>query len=401
MNIPFYIAKRYFSSKKKKKNVVHIISLISLIGICIGTMALVIVLSVYNGFGKVIEQLGNVFNPELLIEAKEGKTFHLADFPIDEISEIDGVAVFSSSVEENAWLTYRKNETIVTLRGVSDNYHQWSGIDSLVDRGEYLLTDEELDFAVLGYGIFYDLGINLRDPNYRIRVNIPKRKKSLSLNLTENFNSGYLFPAGHFSIHDESDQKYVLTNIDFARNLLNYADDEVTSVQIGLKKNANVAKIQKKIKTLLGDDYSIKNRHEQQELFHKVYRSEKVMIYIILLFIVFIATFNLIGSIYLLMIDKKKDIAILKSMGMTFKDVRKVFFFEGIIISSVGAVAGVAVGVVFCAIQQYFKIIKVSETFVMDSFPVSIQIADIVTVLLLVSFISIFSVGLTVSRMKE
>ncbi|MDL2314841.1 FtsX-like permease family protein [Bacteroidales bacterium OttesenSCG-928-C19] len=400
MNIPFYIAKRYFSSKKKKKNVVHIISLISLIGICIGTMALVIVLSVYNGFGKVIEELTNVFDSELLIEAKEGKTFHLNDFPVEEISKLDGVAVFSSSVEENAWLMYRKKEAIVTLKGVSDNYHLLNGIDTMMRAGEYLLNDEANDFAILGYGIFYDLGISLRDINHRIRVNIPKRKKSLSLNLTENFNSGYLFPMGTFQIFDQPDHEYVLTNIDFARRLLNYADDEVTSVEIGLTKNANTKKIQKKIKTLVGENFTVKNRHEQQELYHKVYRSEKVMIYIILLFIIFIATFNLIGSIYLLMIDKKKDIAILKSMGMTFKDVRRIFFFEGIIISSVGTLIGVVIGILICAIQQFFKVIKV-EGFVMDSFPVSIQFADIFTVILLVLFISTLSVGLTVSRMKD
>lgn len=400
MKASFYIAARYFFSKKKKKNVVHVISIISLIGICIGTMALVIVLSVYNGFGKLIEELTGVFDPAILIEPKEGKTFHLTNFPVEEIKKIDGVEILASSVEENAWVAYRNKETIITLKGVSENYHHLNRIDSLITKGNYLLSDDVNDFAIVGYGIFYDLGISLRDFNHYIRVNIPKRKKSISLNLKENFNTGYLFPMGAFQTNDQPDQEYILTNIDFARGLLNYADDEVTSVELGLTKNANISKVQKKIKALVGENYSIKNRHEQQELFHKIYRSEKIMIYLILLFIIFIATFNLIGSIYLLIIDKKKDISILKSMGMPFKDIRNIFFIEGNIVASVGIIFGIILGIIICTLQQYFGIIKV-EGFVMDAFPVSIQLLDILIITFLVFLICSFSIALTVLRMKE
>ena len=401
MNVPFYIAKRYFSSQKKKKNVVHIISLISLIGICIGTMSLVIVLSVYNGFGKVIERMSNIFDPTLLIEASEGKTFHLSDFPVEEIKRIEGVAVFSTVVEETAWFNHRKKQAIATLKGVSDNFHQWNGIDTLTEDGNYILSDDYGEYAVMGYEIFESLGISLRDPNGIVRVNIPKRGKSLSMNLSENFNSGYLVPAGFFFLHEEANKNYVLADIDFARRLLNYSDDEVTSVQLGLSKNANERKVQKKIKALLGDTYTVKNRQEQQVLFHKIYRSEKVMIYLILLFIIFIATFNLIGSIYLLIINKRKDITILKSMGMHFKEIRKIFFLEGIIISSVGILIGIIAGVCICALQQFFGLIKMGDGFIIDAFPVNIQLLDVLIVTIIVLFISAFSVGLTVSRMKD
>ena len=221
------------------------------------------------------------------------------------------------------------------------------------------------------------------------------------MNLSENFNSGYLVPAGFFFLHEEANKNYVLADIDFARRLLNYSDDEVTSVQLGLSKNAKERKVQKKIKALLGDTYTVKNRQEQQVLFHKIYRSEKVMIYLILLFIIFIATFNLIGSIYLLIINKRKDITILKSMGMHFKEIRKIFFLEGIIISSVGILIGIIAGVCICALQQFFGLIKMGDGFIIDAFPVNIQFLDVLIVTIIVLFISAFSVGLTVSRMKD
>lgn len=402
MNLPYFIAKRYLFARKRK-SVINVISWISLVGLSIASMALIIVLSVYNGIGGLTQKLFNVFDPELLVEKYEGKSFEATQEMLDKVAGIKGVATVSQIVEENAWVTYRQNQAIVQIRGVDDNYPAITGIDTMIFDGNYELRREvgerSIRYAVLGALIYDQLGLRGLT-NEPMAVHIPKRGKGIGLSIDDAFNIGYLYLGGTFYIQQDIDSKYLLAEIDFVRELLDYGNDECTSLAIALDGKANVNRVKKEMKAALGEEYLVKDRYDQQPLYFKIYRSERLGIILILSLIVLISTLNLIASLSLLIIDKRRDIATMRSMGMEKRTVRQVFFREGMLISAVGVVAGLVMGFVVCFLQQTFGIIKMGNNFVVSAFPIEMHFTDFVLTFALVMLLSTAAVWFTTRRTK-
>ncbi|MFH1161285.1 MAG: FtsX-like permease family protein [bacterium] len=389
MNVAFYIARRYFKSKKSH-NIINIISGISVAGVTIGTMALIIVLSVFNGFEKLVVSLFNSFNPDIQITLKEGKTFRSTDIPQPLLKEIPGVLYLTEVLEENALMKYKDKQTIVTLKGVGTEFQGMTGIDTMIAEGRFLLQSGDQDYTILGYGVAYFLNANLNDFLNPILVFVPSRTKQIGGALDQGFNQEAIFPAGYFSIQQDFDVKYALTPIRFVRKLLD-SRDECTAIELKLLKGANQQQIQQQIEAVAGERFVVKNRFQQQELLYNIMKSEKWAIFLILSFILLLATFNIIGSLSMLILDKKKDIAVLQSLGASRQLIKRIFMTEGLLISFTGALSGMILGAVVCWGQQTYGLIRMGapdSTFVVNSYPVQMQPLDFALV-----FVTVLSIG--------
>lgn len=293
----------------------------------------------------------------------------------------------SEIIEENALLKYDDRQYIVTVKGVSDEFINMSGIDSMIIDGEFILKENKNNYAVIGQGVALNLavGLNFITP---INIYVPKRTQKVSLNPEKAFSRKYIYPSGIFAIQQDFDSRYIIVPIDFARDLLDYSN-EVSAIELKLDPVFNKNKIQEEIKKHLGTGYEVKNRFEQQELLYKIMKSEKWAIFLILTFILIIASFNVIGSLTMLIIEKKKDIDTLRSLGTNLSVLRKIFLFEGWMISILGAILGLMTGTIICWIQQHFGLIKIqgSDSFVIDTYPVNIELPDFIYVFLTVLFI--------------
>ncbi len=407
MKVSTFIARRYLFSRKEK-TVINIISWISLIGITVSTLALIVVMSVYNGIGQLTQSLFNIFDPELLIEPAQGKTFHTSAIDYDALQNTPGVENISQIVEENAWITLRQAEAIVQLRGVDESYGTACGLDTMIAEGEYLLkgtyydgTDTiHQDFLLMGWNIMVRLGVNSMT-NTPLALHIPKRgTSSIGFSMDEAFNNGYAFPAGAFRIQEEIDNLYVVADIDLVRHLMSYAPDEVTALAVTLKDSKQMASVKRQLRTLLGDGYTVKDRFDQKPLYYKIFRSERLGVFLILSLIVLISTLNLIASLSLLIINKRKDIGTMRALGMEAQQIRRVFFTEGILIALVGVVAGLLLGFITCLLQQHFGIIKLGANAIVDAFPVAMRLIDFVATFLVVTLLSTLVVAFTVRRAK-
>jgi lipoprotein-releasing system permease protein len=387
LKISVYIAKRYLFAKKSH-NIINIISAISVGGITVGTAALIIVLSVFNGFEDLVVTMFNSFNPDLKVTAVAGKTFNEDDIDKKNILSINGISHLTKVIEENALVKYLGKQYICTIKGVSNNFLQTCQIDSMIVSGDAMLERGDQNFAIVGQGVSYNLGLNLNDYENPLSVYVPRRFKGSSINPVEAFNSMLIQPSGIFSVQQEYDQKYMMVPLRFARELLEY-DKQLSALEIQVIKTSDPSKVQKQLQSLLGDKYSVKNKFQQEELMFKIMKSEKLAIYMILSFILLIATFNVIGSLSMLIIDKKKDIAVLKSLGTNNQTIRNIFFTEGMMISLFGAILGLLLGGIICWVQQRFGIITINSgsTFMMEAYPVKILFLDFVYVMLIVSFI--------------
>lgn len=407
-NLERLIAVRYLFSRKQR-SVVNVISWISLVGLMVSTMALIVVLSVYNGIGDVTKSLFNTFDPELVIEPAEGRTFHTSDIDMGALTRTEGVERVARIVTETAWMTYGQNQAIVKLRGVDTNYAALTGIDTLLALGEYRLTAEGTTTLVVGGQIFHDLAMRLPSA-IPAAVHIPKRgTTSLGLTMDQAFNIGYAYPVGNFFIQQDIDRQYVLTDIAFVQHLMNYAPDECTSLALKLAPGADVEKVKRSLTPAplqkRGESPApalvVKDRHDQQPLYYKIYRTERLGIYLVLSLIVLISTLSLVASLSLLIINKRDDIFILRSMGMERRTIRRAFLAEGLLICAMAVVLGLVLGFVVCWLQQTFGIIRMGDgNFVVSAFPVSMRAVDFLATFLLVMAISTLSVALTVRRAR-
>ena len=391
VNLSFYIAKRYLLGKKSQ-NAINIISGISILGITTGTMALVIVLSVFNGFDAVVKSLFNAFDPEIRISATEGKTFVPDPDVTQSLLELPGVAALSEVLEENVLLLYGDRQHIATIKGVDDAFREVSGLDSMVYDGAMKLKDQNRAYAVVGQGVGYKLGIGLSfiDPLWVYTID---RKAKINMsNPEESIRRDFLYPSGIFSIEQEIDSRYIITDIAFVRDLLSY-DQEVSSLELRLHSHFPPDEVQQDIVNLLGEGMQVQNRQQQNELFYKVMRSEKWAIFLILSFILIIASFNIIGSLSMLIIEKKKDILTLRNMGAGKSLIKKIFLVEGWLISVIGSFTGLILGTTISWLQQRFGLIKLtgSGSFIIDAYPVHIELIDILLIwgtVLLIGFLA-------------
>lgn len=390
MNFPFFISKRYLFSKKSH-NVINIISGISIAGVTVGTLALIVVLSVFNGFEELVKSLYNSFNPDLLITVKEGKTFDNSEISREKITQIPGVVSYTEVVEENALLKFKSEQYIVTLKGVSNDFLYHNPLDSMLVDGEFILEKDNINFAMMGYLVAYHLGIKINDFSNPLSVFIPKRTgKSLST-IEQSFNIKQIVPSSVFSVQQEMDSKYVIVPIGFTRELLDYTS-EVTGIEIRLSGDSDTDKIQEQVKKIAGDRFLVRNRFQQQELLYKIMKSEKWAIFFILTFIIIIAAFNVVGSLSMLILEKRKDIAVLFSMGTDESRIKKIFIHEGILITLLGTIFGLALGFLLCFLQMKTGLLKLGSdggAFVIPYYPVKMQLSDFLAVFAIVMVIGL------------
>ncbi|HOF80792.1 MAG: ABC transporter permease [Bacteroidota bacterium] len=355
-------------------------------GVTVGAMALIIVLSVFNGFETLVISLFNSFNPDLEIKVKKGKTFSMSTFPAEEVIKLAGVKALTEVVEENALLKYRNNQFLATVKGVSDNIVNTSGLDTMLIEGRFTLHEMDQPRIILGAGVAYYLNASLNDLLYPITVYLPRREANIGASIEKAFNSENIFPSAVFSIQQDFDTKYTIVPIEFARELLDY-EDEVTSIELSLNKSANVEKVKKEIIQLIGNDYEVRNRFEQQVLLYRIMKSEKWSIFLILSFILVIAAFNVISSLTMLILDKKDDVRTLHNLGATDQLIKRIFMLEGMMISIGGAVLGLILGGLISWLQQEFGLISLGDgsgSFVVDAYPVKLLAKDFLIVFLVV-----------------
>lgn len=399
MNFPFFIAKRYLVSKKKQ-NIINIISGISIGGIIVGTMALIIILSVFNGFSMLIGTFYSNFDPDLKITSVRGKMFNPADFDFEKIKSMPEVANYSEVIEEVALLKYRNQVYPAVVKGVQPNYAKYTKIDTLIIDGSFLLKEGNLNYAVVGQGIAYSLGIQPAFTDH-IMIYVPRKGNRVSINAAQAINQNYVFPSGVFTVLEEIDSKYIIVSYDFARDLFE-CENEVSSIELGIKSDASFKKVQKEIQGILGENFHVKNQYQQHVLAYKTMESEKWVAYLILVFILMIASFNLIGNLSMLIIDKTDDIFILRSMGADSKTIRNVFLFEGWLISIIGAILGTILGIIICWIQIKFEIITFpGNSFVISAYPIKVVFTDVIMVFGIVLLIGFFAAWYPVKYISQ
>ena len=386
MKTAFYIARRYLISKKSV-NVINIISGVSIAGVTVGTFALVVVLSVFNGLDFSIKSLFSTFDPDIKItNTIKGKSLKLGNINIESIKKITGVSKVTPVVEEDAFLMYGNREYFATIKGVPTNYNEISRFDAKsITSGRFLLEDNQLPYAIVGQGVAYYLsvGLTFTDPIhiYTLKKDIKGRPT-----LENTFNHSTIYASGIFANQQEIDSKYILVPIGFAQELFQM-NGSVSAIEVGLSKGTSEDFVKTEISRVLGNNFAVKTQFEQHELFYRVMQSEKWAIFFILAFILIIASFNILGSLSMLIIDKKADIAILQSMGADQKLIRTIFLFEGWMISLAGAFFGIILGVLICWIQITYGILKIPNegSFIFSAYPVQIRLGDLFVIFLLVT----------------
>jgi len=382
----FYIARRYLISKKSV-NVINIISGISVAGVTVGTFALVVILSVFNGLDFSIKSLFSNFDPDIKIaNVIKGKSFGLNSVNLESIKQIAGVSTVTPVVEEDAFLMYGNRQYFATVKGVPSNYNEISRLDtSSITSGRFLLEADHVPFAVVGQGVAYYLsvGLSFTDP---IHIYTLKKGTKGRPTLENTFSHSTIYASGIFANQQEIDSKYVLVPIGFAQELFQM-DGRVSAIEIGLTAGTSEDDVKTEISHILGSNFAVKTQFEQHELFYRVMQSEKWAIFFILAFILVIASFNILGSLSMLIIDKKADIAILQSMGANQKLIRTIFLFEGWMISLAGAVFGILLGVLICWIQIEYGLLRIPNegSFIFSAYPVQIRLGDLFVIFALVT----------------
>lgn len=397
MNLSFYIARRYLFSRKKH-NAVNIISGISVCGVALATLAMVCTLSVFNGFQDMVAGFFTAFDPQLKITVREGKVF-LPDEPaLQQVRSLPEVEVWTETLEENAMVQYKDRQVMAVIKGVDDNFEQLTSIDSLLyGTGRFILKDNIVDYGFLGIELMSQLGTGIQfvDP---LQVFAPRRNVRVNLaNPSAAFNREYLFsPGAVFVVNQEKyDAHYIVTSLSFARRLFDYGR-EVSAVELKLKPDADTEAVRQRIATLLGDRFMVQNRYEQQADVFRIMEIEKLISYLFLTFILVVSCFNVIGSLSMLILDKRDDVVTLRNLGADDRLVVRIFLFEGRLISVFGAVGGILSGLLLCWAQQRFGFITLgggSGAFVVDAYPVSVHVSDVVLVfatVLAVGFLSVW-----------
>ena len=393
MRLPLFIANRYLLAKKSH-NLINIITWISILGISVGSFALIVVLSAFNGLEKVISSMNNRLTPDLQISPVKGKTIDLTAFPLGQLKDIQGVEYVVPTITEDALFRANDKQHIGQVKGVGLEYQKIARMKEVVfGGGDLVLSDEdEHYFAIPGAGVAWYLGINAYNPYAMVRIYVPKRGNASQMSLENSFNSDVVTVRSVFSTEQELDEKLVLVPFDMLSELLEY-EDKATNVEVFTTQNADINKVKKSVSAIIGANYSVKNQQEQQETLYKIMRSEKWAVYVILTFILILATFNVVGSLSMLMIDKRKDTEILKAMGADNSLIQRIFLNEGLLISVAGGIIGLLLGIVLVLLQQQFGFIKFGTgggNYVVDAYPVLLKIKDVLLI-----FATILVVGCT------
>ncbi len=395
MKTALFIAKRYLVSKKNF-NIINLLSVISIIGVSLATAALFVVLSVFNGFEDIIGKMMNNFDPDLKVVLAKGKRFTVTDSLRKKLESDTNIAFYSFVIEENVILEYQHKQLIATMLGVDENFVHTSGVDSSISSGSFVLYKNPQHFAVLGYGIAMRLGI-AAESIALFKILAPNNVEGRNLSLSNAFNAEIVRCSGIFSIQEDYDEKYVIVDYGLASELLNY-QNQASEIFIKLRKNINTEEAKKQLQRELGGNFKVLDRYEQQETLYKMMKSEHFIIFLIMSVILFISSFTIVGSVSMLIIEKRHDIATLFSLGASQKLIRQIFLFEGLLITFTGAIIGLILGLSLCLAQQYFGIVTfpTSGGFITNVYPVKILLSDVIlifaTVLVIGNIISLYPV---------
>ena len=396
----FHIAWRYLFAKKQF-NAIHIITTISSIAVGVVTAAMICVMSVMNGFGTMVEQMFSQFDPDIRITAQNGKSFHLSPETKDQLLALPEVNLLSESIEETALIYFEDKQTPVQLMGVDSVFDSLTDIDNIITDGHFEVYDGAFDRAVLGQLLAWKIGIGARFI-HGIQVYAPKRNSKVNmLRPDANFNTETCFIAGIFAVNQQKyDENTMIVDIDFTRRLLEYDSTEMTALMVSTQGNIKQAK--RAIAQVMGEGYNIHDRYEQQKDFFRILRVEKLLTSLLLAFILLIATFNGIGALSMLIIDKKNDIRILSHLGANEQLIKRIFLFEGWLVNAIGAIGGAVVGLTICLLQEHFGLLKLGNgvEYVISAYPVAVQGIDILLVIGIVWILSLISVWIPVRRIK-
>ena len=397
MRLPLFIANRYLLAKKSH-NLINIITWISIIGISVASFALIVVLSAFNGLERVISAMNNRLAPDLQIAPVKGKTIDLTAFPLGQIKDLQEVEYVVPTITDDALFRSDDKQHIGQVKGVGPEYEKIDRLGEVMfGNDDLVLSAGEHGFAIPGSGVAWHLGINPYSPYATLRIYVPKRGNASQMNLENSFNSGVLNVQSIFSTEQELDEKLVLVPFDWLSKLLEY-EDKASNVELFLSSKADVSKVKKAVKALLGEDFTVKNQQEQMATLYKIMRSEKWAVYVILTFILILATFNVVGSLSMLMIEKRKDTTILKSMGVDKGLIQRIFLNEGLLISVAGGIIGLLLGIVVVLLQQKFGFVKFGTggNYVVDAYPVWLKVKDVLLIFGTILVVGCTSAFLTV-----
>lgn len=381
MKLPIFIAKRYLFSKKKQ-NAINIISAISATGVTIGTTALIVILSVFNGIGLLLEQSTDSLTPDIVVSPAQGKFIEFDSSVYQVINDMPEIAYYNPVVEEKALVKYNERLVPVVVKGVAENYNEHTRVDKNLVQGVYSLKSGDIYQSVVGYGIAAQLGIGLT-LNTPMYFYYPDKSSSVQSAL----NSEYLFPVGFFSSQQEIDSKFVITDIAFAQNLFHIANKH-SKIEIKLADAESSVEVKTALREKLGSNYKVEDKYELNHSFYAMMKSEKLAVFLILLFILLIASFNIVGSISMLILDKKEDLNIYKALGMSSSNIISIFKTEGNLITVIGATAGLILGVGISMLQEYYGFIKLGDgSYIIDAYPVKLVFSDIALIMITVLII--------------
>jgi lipoprotein-releasing system permease protein len=377
VNFSLLVARRYLFAKRST-NAINIITGISVFGVAIGTAALILVLSVFNGFEDLLAGLFGHFNPEVKVVPAKGKTFAPDSTTLVLLRNINGVAVMSETLEEIAFFQYEGSQDFGVLKGVDDNFPKVNGIDSTLREGKYKLSEDDRNCAILGAGMRNKLTVNVNNFAVPLMVFMPTEQAGV---LDKPFKTRILYPMGTFAIQQDFDNQYILTNLAFAREILAAPPGTVSSLEFKCKPDANVDRIKKEIRKILGDTYVVKDQYEQNEAFFKVMRLEKWMGFAITSLMLILMAFNTIGALWMIVLDKQKDISILKCLGATDRTIHRIFLFEGVLLTMLGMLIGMGLALILYFIQKQFGIITIPQGFLVESYPIAMRVQDFLPVM--------------------
>ncbi len=392
IQIPWWFAGRYFKAPKST-NTINLISYISIAGMAIGTMAIILVLSVFNGFESLVISLYNQFNPELMIESIEGKSFVPDELLLSTLKNNKEIKAFSSVIEENVLLKFDNNQCVARIKGVEENYDAISPLSKTVFHGNYIIRDEKHNpYIFLGAGLEQTLSVNYDDPFGFVAVYVPKKGKRSILNPEDAFVIRQLKPSGSFAIQQDFDTRYAFVPLETMRELTGY-QDQINSIEIALVDKAEVRKVQAQLQQELGASFKVINRYQQNEVLYKVMESERWAVLAILSFIIAIAGFNIIGSVSMLVVEKGKDISVLNVLGMHKSWIQRIFMLQGFLLSLIGFGIGAILAFILCTIQILFGVVPLQGgSFVVDAYPVKMNPVDFI-----LAFIIVAGIGLLAS----
>lgn len=374
-------ASRYFRAKKST-NAINIIAWVSVSAIAVGAGALIVILSVFNGFEGLVKSLYTTFYPSVKISAVTGKTITLTAAQLKKIAAVKGVADMTEVVEEKAVLRYGQgDQTIAILKGVDNNYNKVAAVDKSIAHGSFDTGDENGYKAILGVDLELALGVDIERDLTPVSVYLPRRNVKSVTTPEDALGSGILYPSGSFAIQQEFNSKYVITNIAFMRGILGMNNDEMSALEVKGVPGLDDMVLKQRLQAALGNEYTLETRYEQNQALYAIMQTERWAVYVIMSFILVIAAFNMIGSLYMLVMEKRKDITILNAMGARSRLIMRIFLAEGLIIAGIGTLIGFGISIAFCLLQQRFGFIKLEEdSFLVNAYPVSMHISDFILV---------------------